>query len=464
MISSLRLRLLLWLLIPLTLYIGVSAWLAYLSARDTADLIQDRALSTSAQVIAGQLGWIDGSLHVSVPPAALELFASPDRDEVYYQVITEHGRLLAGIPDFPFAAPFSAAAPTYRNAVLGGQPIRVAKTIRTMYDSGVPHRVAILVGQTRRGHDRMLAELWRPSLHRQVAMLALTVLLAVIGLTMELRPIIRLKDDVAGRDPMELTPIRAGDLHLELRPVVDAINLCIQRLHTQVAAQKRFIADAAHQLRTPLTLLDTQIQFATQPDDRAAVADVLDAMHNSSRSMIDLTNKLLLLAQAEAANTAALLRQPVDLVAVSAAVLEELAALAQRRDIDLGLEADPGPVWVTGNAGLFSALVMNLVDNAIRYIPSGGKVTVSTHRRGQAAELVVLDNGPGIGAEARARVFERFYRHAAPGQEGTGLGLAIVKEIVAASQGAIELAAGPGGIGLAVCVRLPLAAPSNRGA
>jgi two-component system sensor histidine kinase TctE len=443
LIISLRLRLLLWLLIPLTLFVAISAALSYRSARQTADLVQDHALLASAQVIAGEIQWLDGVPHASIPPAALESLVSPEQDQVYYQVITDHDSLLAGRPDFPQALRFPLSTPAFRTIDYHGQVLRVVSQVRTLYNAGQLHKIAVLVGQTTRAHDQMLADLWRPSLHRQIAMLLLAALLVVLGLSMELRPLMHLKDQLASRDSTSVSPIKAGQLQLELRPIVEAINQTIQRLNTQVAAQKRFITDAAHQLRTPLTLLDSQIQFARRLNDENRRSEVLQAMQESSRNMTELTNKLLLLSQAEASNTTAFLRQPVDLMAVSAAVLEEIVDLAQRKNIDLGLET------------LFTAMMMNLVDNAIRYTPVNGKVTVAIAASHEQVDITVSDNGPGIPAEVRNRVFERFFRNAAPGQDGTGLGLAIVKEIVIAAQGTVTLAAGEQQRGLAVLLQLP---------
>ncbi|SFA77314.1 two-component system, OmpR family, sensor histidine kinase TctE [Collimonas sp. OK607] len=455
MIISLRLRLLLWLLIPLTLFVAVSAALSYRSARQTADLLQDHALLASAQVIAGEIQWLDGVPHASIPPAALELLVSPEQDQVYYQVITDQDRLLAGRPDFPQALRFPLGTPAFSDIDYHGQMLRVVSQVRTLYNAGQLHKIAILVGQTPRAHDQMVADLWRPSLLRQVAMLLLAAILVVLGLTMELRPLMHLKDQLASRDSTSVSPIRPGQLQLELRPIVEAINQTIQRLNTQVAAQKRFITDAAHQLRTPLTLLDSQIQFARRLNDEERRSEVLQAMQESSRNMTELTNKLLLLSQAEASNTTAFLRQPVDLMAVSAAVLEDIVDLAQRKNIDLGLETKMQHAWVMGNEALFTAMMMNLVDNAIRYTPVNGKVTVAIAAGHEQVDISVSDNGPGIPAEVRNRVFERFFRNAAPGQEGTGLGLAIVKEIVIAAQGTVTLAAGDQQRGLAVLVQLP---------
>lgn len=458
MIISLRLRLLLWLLIPLTLFVAISATLSYRSARQTADLIQDHALLASAQVIAGEIQWLDGVPHASVPPAALELLVSPEQDQVFYQVITDHDSLLAGRPDFPPALRFPPTAPAFNNIDYHGQALRVVSQVRTLYNAGQLRKIAVLVGQTTRAHDQMLADLWRPALHSQIAMLLLAIALVVIGLTMELRPLMHLKNQLAARDATSLSPIKPGQLQLELRPIVEAINQTIQRLNTQVAAQKRFIADAAHQLRTPLTLIDSQIQFARRLNDEQRRGEVLQALQESSRNMTELTNKLLLLSQAEASNTTAFLRHPVDLLAVAAAVLEEIVDLAQRKNIDLGLDTANEHAWAMGNEALFNAMMMNLVDNAIRYTPAHGKVTVSIAAGPEQIAISISDNGPGIPAEVRDRVFERFFRNAAPGQEGTGLGLAIVKEIVIAAQGTVTLAASGQQSGLTVLVRLPACA------
>jgi two-component system sensor histidine kinase TctE len=272
---------------------------------------------------------------------------------------------------------------------------------------------------------------------------------------MELRPILAVKDELAARDPNSLTPLRAGALQVELRPIVEAINQYIQRLNAQVTVQKRFVADAAHQLRTPLAVIDSQIQFARQIDDPARLAQVLAALQEGSRSMTDLTNKLLLLSQAEASNSSAFPRGPVDLVAVAATVLEELAGLALKKGIDLGLETTLADAVVNGNEAQLAGMLMNLIDNALRYTPEGGKVTVALAKQRDQVIVSVSDNGPGIPAEVRERVFERFYRNAAPDQPGSGLGLAIVREIVQASQGSIVLDVPAEGSGLVATVTLP---------
>jgi two-component system sensor histidine kinase TctE len=457
MTNSLRMRLLWWLLLPLALYVFVTGKAEFDNARRTADLVQDNQLVSSARMIAGEVAWVDGFLRVDVPPAALEMFVSPYRDQVFYSVSVEDGHLLAGTPDFPPRASLAPDAADYYDTALHGQLVRAAGVVRPMYDNGVTRRVRVTVGKTVRSRDAMAQQLWQPQLVRQIEMVVLAVALVCIGLTFELRPLMKVKDDVADRDPMQLEPIRVERLHTELRPIVEAINQCIARLGVQVAAQRRFIADAAHQLRTPLTLLGTQLQFARQQDGlHPALDEALAAMHRSNRSMVGLTNKLLLLAQAEAADNAQLAVESVDLAALAMEVVEDLALLAQARGIDLGAELQ-GPAPVVGHRGLLQALIANLVENAIRYTGRGGHVTVAVGEAAGAVTMSVLDDGPGIPAESRGRVFEPFFRASAH-TEGTGLGLAIVREIADAHHGAIVLKPGESGKGVHVSVAFARAA------
>ncbi|NML32446.1 sensor histidine kinase [Paraburkholderia antibiotica] len=458
MANSLRVRLLWWLLVPLALYVFVTGKTEYDNARSTANLVQDNQLVASARMIAGEVEWMDGFLRVDVPPAALEIFASPYRDQVFYSVRVDDGRLLAGTPDFPARPAQAPDVPDSYYTELHGEQVRAVDIVRLMYDNGVTRRVRVTVGKTVRSRDAMTRQLWRPQLVRQLEMIALAVALVCIGLTFELRPLMKVKDEVEDRDPMQLEPIRVERLHSELRPIVDAINQCITRLGVQVAAQRRFIADAAHQLRTPLTLLGTQLQFARQQEGlNPALDEALAAMHRSNRSMVGLTNKLLLLAQAEAADSAAAAMESVDLVPLAMEVVEDLALLAQAREIDLGAELH-GTAFVHGHRGLLQALIANLAENAIRYTGSGGHVTVAVTADARTVTVSVIDNGPGIPAESRSRVFEPFFR-ASTDTEGTGLGLAIVREIADAHHGEIALKTGEGGKGVDIGVTFPRAVP-----
>lgn len=452
MAHSLRGRLLWWLLLPLAVFVLIAAAMAYDAARRTADLVQDSTLVASARTIGEDIEWRNGLPVADVPPAALEIFESPSRDSVFYKVIDSDGRLLAGNPALDVVARHGAEPIAY-DTTLDRTRLRAVAYDRQLYDEGQVDTVTVVVAKTTRSRSAMVATIWRPQLARLALMLVLAVVLVYLGLTFELRPLMKLKDDVADRGPMELEPIRPERLQHELRPIVDAINQCIARLNTHTATQRRFIADAAHQLRTPIAVLDTQIQYAQQRGhDDPELASVLDSMQRSSRKMADVTDKLLLLAHAEA-TPSTLLTQRVDLAAIVSSVLEETIVLAQRRDIDLGAELGER-LDVAGSGSLLSALVTNLVDNAVRYTQPGGCVTVAARRDGDTVVLDVIDDGPGIPAEARPHVFKRFYRVSSD-TEGSGLGLAIVSEIAQAHGGSATLAPGPGNRGVVVTVRLP---------
>lgn len=420
--------------------------------QETADLLQDNVLLSSVRVIGEDIDWDNGNIVVQIPPAALELFESPDQDNVFYRVEGTQHRLLAGNPDLRLPAGLSSVPVFYTTTLDDGRRVRAVAYVRQLFDSGRTEEVTVAVAKTQRSRDAMVTRLWHPQLVRLFLMLVLAMSLVYLGLTFELRPLMKLKDDVADRGPLQLEPIRAENLHFELRPIVDAINQCISRMSQQTATQRQFISDAAHQLRTPLTLLDAQIQFARQRGGHdEPLSDALTSMHTSSRKMTTLTNKLLLLAQAESVTPSGV-QDEVDLTMVIAGVLEQLIVLAQKRDIDLGAELEEDLV-VIGDEALTTALVTNLVDNALRYTQPGGCVTVTAQRDEDRVILRVVDNGPGISAEARSRAFERFYR-ASSDTEGTGLGLAIVREIAYRQGGTVALAAGAGGIGLVVTVEL----------
>ncbi len=452
MMHSLRARLLWWVLLPLAAFMLVAGVMAYDASRQTAALLQDSQLLASARTIGEDVEWNNGDLTAKIPPAALEMFESPYQDHVFYKVVADGDRLLGGSPELALPEGAHDTYPVFYDTTLDGESIRAVAFRRQLYNSGEALPVVVVVAKTQASRKGMLAQLWHPQLVRQGLMLLLAVLLVLIGLTSELRPLMKLKEDVADRDPMELEPVRVDHLPTELRPIVDAINQCIARLKVHASTQRQFIADAAHQLRTPLTLLDTQVQCARQcVDDEPALCDALTGIHRTSRKMTEITNQLLLLARAESAPSR---NVAVDMTQVVSSVLEELILAAQRREIDLGAELQD-EARVAGNEQLLTALVANLVDNAIRYTQEGGSVTARCRREGDEVVLEVVDNGPGIPAEIRAHVFERFYR-GMTNVEGTGLGLSIVQRIAQSHGGTVGVAPGEGRVGLVATVRLPV--------
>jgi two-component system, OmpR family, sensor histidine kinase TctE len=447
---SLRARLLLWLMVPLGPFVVATSLTAYDAARHTADYLQDGALLSSARMIIEDVEWVDGQLAAAVRPAALEIFESPSQDRVFYKVIAQDGRLLAGSIDLT-VPPASAGRPYFFNCHFDDLAIRAVAYSRQVFDDGKAETVTVVVGKTQGSRQAMLDRMWRPLLLCECLMLFLVAALVPLGLAVELKPLMQLKNDVAGREPVQLEPMHAAGLPRELQPIVDAINQCIAQLKLHTETQRQFVADAAHQLCTPLALLDTQIQYACRICEGAACADALHGARRSTGKMKTMTHQLLLLAQAESVPQRSDTR--TDLAAVVASVLSELVVAAQARDIDLGAECEEN-MHVAGDAPIFAALLSNLVDNAIRYTQRGGRVTASVSREGAWIVLKVIDNGPGIAAELVAHVFERFKR-GATSVEGSGLGLSIVRKIAQRHGGNVTLGAGSDGHGLTVTVTLP---------
>src|SRR5450830_717109 len=453
--SSLLRQLMGWLLLPLALLAALDLWITYRDAHHTATLVQQRMLLGAARMIGQQIEIQDGQPNAVLPPAALELFASPYADRVYYRITQANGELLLGYPELP--PPPQPPAPdeavyfdTWQNqqavqAVAFSQPVLSAPTQTTLL---------IEVAQTLVGRDALAGEIWRSALWRELGLLSGVALLLRRGL----RPVTGLRDQVLARQPGTLEPLPSRHLPTELAPLADAMTDYAARLDHHMSAHSRFIADAAHQLRTPLTVLNTQLVFALRQSDEPTRQEALRAAQTTLQHGTRLVQQLLSFSAAEASRSRPDTLSPLDLGQTAREVLERLALLAAQREIDLGFEA-PGQEGqagtrfeVTGSAHLLHELCANLIDNALRYTPPGGAVTLRLRRAPGQVLLEVEDNGPGIPPALRERVFERFFRLDNQQSDGCGLGLAIVREIAQAHRASVQLGDGPEGRGLRVTV------------
>lgn len=455
---SLRRDLLLWLVLPLVAVVSVNVWTAYTSAVATADLITERTLLASARVIAEAIHSQDGLIEAPIPPSALEMFAGDEPDRVVYRVLGPKGDLIAGYPDslVPPQAP-TDVAPVVFSGRFREAPIRAVAIVQPLVNgASAGSKATVVVGQTLHAHDRLVTGLWISALRSQVVLVVAASLLAAFGLRRGLAPVMRLRDAVRERDPAVLNPFSTANVQTELRPLVEALNEAFARVQRQITTQRRFVANAAHQLRTPLTLLKTQATVGLREADGQAKDEVLVGINAAVDRMTHLANQLLALARAEQGGTA-LRRDIVDLQPIARAALEDLAVMAVAHGIDLGLDSGGEPLLLLGHATLLRELVMNLIDNAIRYTPAGGVVTAHLARRADAIAFSVEDTGPGIPAAEREAVFERFYRRIEGGGDGSGLGLAVVKEIVQSHDGRVSLRdRADGGTGLVVTVEFPI--------
>lgn len=463
MSRSLRAELLAWLLLPLAAVVAFNGWSLHRDAMRTADLITDRTLLASARVIAEQVKEADGRVEALIPPSALEMFASPERDKVIYRVLSPSGELIAGFPDVvaPPAQP-RGLEPAYYEGTFRTEAMRavaLAQPVISKVDGG---NALVIVATTLHGRDRLVDEIWQTSLRDQLLLVGIAALLTLFGLHRGLAPLLRLRDELRSRDPESLKALDRNRVQGEIRPVIDALNHALDRVQAYIALQRRFVADASHQLRTPLAVLKTQVAMARRDDDPQSRYEALAAIDGSVDSMARLVNQLLTLARAEPGG-AALRKDVLDFNEVTRTALESLAGIAFDRAIDLSFEAAPAALPVRGHVTLLRELVLNLVENALRHIPQGSAVAVKLEQGEAGLLLVVADNGPGIPEADRERVFQRFHRLAPATVEGTGLGLAIVREIVTAHDGTIALMETQPPPGLRVEVRLP-AAPGEMSA
>jgi two-component system sensor histidine kinase TctE len=257
------------------------------------------------------------------------------------------------------------------------------------------------------------------------------------------------------RSPQDLMPISTSGIPADVRPLVEAINHHIERNRRLTEAQRQFIDDASHQLRTPLTTLTTQVGFALREADPAHLRDALLAVKLQLDETIRQTNQMLALARVDSAE---LMTESLELVAFVGEVTRSWWSEARTKSVDLGLEQEIGAAWVQVQAGLLREALSNLLHNAIRYTPRHGQVTVRIQIQQAQVCLTVHDNGPGIPEAERQRAGERFFRGSNITLSGSGLGLAIVRSIAERHGGSLVIQAGPGGQGLAVSIRLPLVA------
>ncbi|MEZ2329521.1 sensor histidine kinase [Mesorhizobium sp. RCC_202] len=451
-INSLRLQLLAWVVLPLVGLATINLWTSHRNALATADLVTDRMLMGSARAIAERVAVADGVLDATIPPAAIEMFDTGDQDSVYYHVKTAGGRLLTGYPNLPEAPKSSSTEASYRD-----HRLRLLTFSHTVVGAGNDSPITVTVGVSLAGHDAMVRRLWFGAFAQQLALVAIAGLFVLLGLHRGLAPLIRLRDAVRSPSRSDLDPVEVAGAQNEIRPLIDALNAYMARVRAQMAAQRRFIANAAHQLRTPLALLSTQASYALRETASDQRQEALVALQASSGKLARLAEQLLTLSRAEPGS-----RRPradrIDLTEAARHVLEAQAPAAIKRGIDLGLD-ETGPVPVIGDGTMLREMIVNLVDNALRYTPAGGTVTVKLATLDSQAVLTVCDDGPGIPPEEREHVFERFYRLPGAAEDGSGLGLAIVREVVENAGGSVTLADGAAR-GLMVEVRLPLAADS----
>jgi two-component system sensor histidine kinase TctE len=434
--KSLRRQLLLWLIFPLLGIILVSIFSSYQLALHFADIAFDTELEENARALAGQVIKKEEKWTLASPELSEEAFRHHNRDKVYFLITDAAGQEIGGDARLGLPASGKAPFPRFADKTMEGQPVRVVTIKIPLTRNDAQSFMLIQMAETLNERSILANQVLINTIAHQLVLALLAALLVWVAVAHGLKPLEKLRQDIENRTPDELQPLSAEGIPDEVRPLTQTLNRLMMRLEKHIGAQKRFIANAAHQLRTPLAGLQTQLEIALRQDDPAARLHALNQVQISLDRAIHLTEQLLSLAKAEPNG---LKFYPVDLTALAKSVTESFVPRALEKNIDLGFNGPENPIVVQGQATNLREMLANLVDNALLYTPFGGQVTVRLVDEGDI-RLEVEDTGPGIPEMERDKVFERFYRLNDNGPDGSGLGLSIVQEIVEAHWAKVTLA------------------------
>ncbi|MDF0606819.1 sensor histidine kinase N-terminal domain-containing protein [Neisseriaceae bacterium TC5R-5] len=457
--ASLRLRLLLSLLLPLAAMLMLDAWFTYSRALHAANTAFDRMLSTSARAIADGVTVNNGQVSVDIPYFALQMFESNAAGKVFYRVSSSSGKTLTGYADLPLPATWSnrQRLPSYGDINYQDNTLRqivIRQSVRdllTLRDQDIWVQVA----ETPELRQELARSLLWGSLLQESLLVLMVLAIVLFAISRGLRPLRHLSRELARRKENEFEQLSVAHLPSELMPLVQALNLHSERVQRLVAARRRFIDDAAHQLKTPLAVMQTQAELGLRESSLPAVQQQLRKLLDTLKSSSHGVQQLLQMSRLEPDNGQAIMlaRLNLDLLVQNSAL--DWATLAHQQGGELGYEG-VADLWVDGHAGLLQELLNNLLDNALRYRRPDGRVSINiTTGRYPLPWLQVSDNGPGIAASERDQVLKRFYRLGNSTVPGSGLGLAIVKEIALRHGASLQLSDNPQG-GLSVRLNFPL--------
>jgi two-component system sensor histidine kinase TctE len=434
--KSLKQTLFVWLILPLVVLVLVNAFFSYKNAIDVANDAYDRSLYIAARTIGEELKLVDGKLNTEAPHSASYLFENNIGSRFFFEVINFDGKRLFGNAILPSERESSTnrvnyyALVSFNDELINEQPIRLAILKHPVIESGhikngsrVSELVTIKVGETLEARELLISKTLRSLLTGQAMLLVAMTALIWLVIYNSFKPIAGLSRSLVERSESDLTTINAESLPKELIPLIDSLNIYISRLTNLIHLRKIFIGNAAHQLRTPWTIVKTQIGLAKKEPMTDELRKIIQGLSRTADASVRLTEQLLSMTKAEHGYEIDMTKD-VDLVPLVKRLVIDHCFEAQKLDIDLGADIRVPSLTINGSEILLSECIANLIDNAIRYTQPGGRVTVVVDLR----SVSVIDNGPGIPLQHHNRVFNRFFRGDS-NQPGSGLGLSIVKEI-----------------------------------
>jgi two-component system sensor histidine kinase TctE len=453
--KTLRRQVLLWLCGPLFVLWGVSSAIDYDIANRFVNLAYDRSLLESALDIGRQVKVLQDRIYVDLPEIAVKMLQSRETGRLYYRVTGPNGEYITGETDLPPPADPYSGRVNYYEERYRDKPVRIV-TLQLPLESGKREgMVMVQVAENTAARNEFAREIMFRMMLPQMLLIVVAALTIWLAVGRGLAPLSTLRREIENRSHRDLSALPEERAPQEVRPLIHAMNALLERLSLALAAQQRFIADAAHQLRTPIAGLKTQTELALRQTPPGEARVTLRQLQSATERTTRLVNQLLSLARAEPVIGRVQEVELIDLRDLARDATSEWVPRALERQVDLGFDADSQPAGVEGEPFLLREMLNNLLDNAVRYSRSGGQVTVRVRQNKAGPVLTVEDNGPGIPETERARVFERFYRVLGTGAEGCGLGLAIVSEIAYGHGAQVSLRSGPDGTGTIVTIVFP---------
>ncbi len=425
--KSLKSEILLRLIIPLIFFVALETVLSYFVTLHYVDKTYDRWLLDSARSLAQEIKIKEAQVQVELPHAALEIFKWDDLDKTYFKISSAEKGMIVGDSFVPEAAnPMDRSSnPVFFKSEIHGEPVRIVSM--QVFRKDTQDRFFVHVAETLNKRKAMMTDILLADLIPQIVLVLFACLYLLVGLKRGLKPLNILAAEIAQRSPRDLSPIAEAHVFVEVRALTDTINDLLKRLAEAITAQQRFIANAAHQLRTPLAGLVIQAERALREQDLAAIKPALTQMQSCADRLSHTFTQLLVLAKSGPIDGMNELK-PLDLYELVKTTCIDWVPKALHRQMDLSLECSEPAIFVRGDEVLLRELLANLLDNAISYGHKNGNILVSL-KRSPSPILTVEDDGPGIPDYEKNKIFERFYRIPDSPGNGCGLGLAIVKEI-----------------------------------
>ena len=443
-----------WMLAPLLLLWPMSIAITYLVAKSIANQPFDHALEDSVTVLSQQVKEVDGKVVARLPGTARDILRADDVDNIYFQITGPAREHVDGDRELPKPIDqdrYRTGRIHFRNDVMYGAQVRIAFSyvnLRPLAARGdEPHAALVQVAETLDKRAQLANEIIKGVILPQFIILPVVLALVWFALARGLSPLAQLQERIRARRPDDLSPIDSRQIPEEISPLVGSLNDMLGRLSQTIEMQKRFIADAAHQMKTPLAGMRMQSELALRQLNPDEIRRSLEQLAKSSESATRLVNQLLALARAEYQPHAGTSLEELELGEVVRETVQDWVQASFAHKIDLGFEQPDEPMPVQGNALMLRELLSNLIDNALRYTPAGGSVTVRLRLDDGQAILEVEDTGPGIATAERGHVFERFYRILGNSAPGSGLGLAIVREIAQQHGAEIDIFNNPRSVG-----------------